>query len=68
MRNKEKISYAVLLMIALAGYIIHGYWGGVISGAGLGIMIIALIGKKISMAAVRRIDKRIKDILIEEDD
>lgn len=55
----------IFLIVIITGYFISGYGGGLLSGAGLATLCLYLVGKKVAVKAIARIDKRVKDILID---
>ncbi len=66
MTRKDKITCFIFSILIIAGYFIGGYSGGLLSGAGLATLCLYLVGKKVAAKAIARIDKRVKDILIDE--
>ena len=66
MIKKDLVTYVILLIAAAAGYFIKGYVGGMITGAAALLLILAVIGKTQAMKAATRLDRNVKDILINE--
>lgn len=66
MRPKDKVVCIIISMLIIIGWFIHGYGGGLLSGAGMATLFLVLVGKKAAAKAAARIDKRVKDIIIGE--
>jgi len=62
--RKDITAYLVLLLLAAGGIWLRGYAGGCITGAAGSMLLVAILGKRLAQKAIRRIDKNVKDILI----
>ena len=51
--------------IANIGFIIGGYWGGLLTGLFLAILSFSSIGKMLALKAGKRIDKHMKDFIVQ---
>lgn len=67
MTRKDIFYYVLLVIFMVLGGFVGGYGGGIITGAGIAMLFAAIVGKRVAREAAARIDKRVKDILVEED-
>jgi uncharacterized membrane protein YdjX (TVP38/TMEM64 family) len=65
MTNKEKTVYAILILIAAAGIYLGRFFGGILTGATISMLLVMFIGKRLANKAISRIDKQVKDIIVE---
>ena len=62
--KKELWTYVIMATLAIAGYFIPWtYFGGILTGACLTMLLFVSVGKKLAKKAAARIDKTIQDHL-----
>ena len=65
MTKKDFFFHAIFLAIAVTGFFIGGYWGGLLTGLFLAILFFSSIGKILALKAGKRIDKHMKDFIVQ---
>ncbi len=65
MTKSDTIAYLVLITIGVAGVFIGGYWGGLMTGAGICLVLLSTIGRQQANKAAGKIDKSIRDMIIQ---
>ena len=65
MTTKDISVYVVLVLLAVAGAWLGGFWGGWLCGFSIWSLITVAIGKTLANKAMTRIDKSVKDIIVE---
>lgn len=56
----------VVVTVMVAGVWLANWWGGVLFGMALWSLVLQLIGMRVANKAARRIDKKVRDIIINE--
>ncbi len=54
-----------LFLVAIAGIWLQGFWGGLMTGIGCSLIIVATIGERAAKKAAARMDKAMRDIIAE---
>jgi len=67
MTQKDITIYLVLILFAAAGIYIGRFLGGTICGAAFMMLMVILIGRRLANKAAERIDKRVRDLLMEDE-
>lgn len=65
MTKKDFIYCAIFLAVAVSGFFIGGYPGGLITGVFLAILFFSSVGKILAAKAGKRIDKHMKDFIVQ---
>ena len=66
MTKKDAFTYLTLSGIGIAGYFIGHYAGAIITGAACLLMLLVAIGRKAAAKAASRIDKNIRDMIVNQ--
>jgi len=67
MKRKDVFTNLIFVIAIAAGCFIGKFWGGVITGGGASILIVATIGKHVANKAASRINKTIRDHIVKHD-
>jgi hypothetical protein len=68
MTQKEIFYYLVCIALIVGGWFVSTYAGGIITGVGLSMLLAVLFGKRQARRSGERVDKQVKDILMNERD
>jgi energy-converting hydrogenase Eha subunit G len=66
MRSNYSFSYIFLVFLIVSGWFLAGFVGGIVTGFGIAILFVSVVGRRIAQKAAKRIDKGVRDILVDE--
>ena len=66
MNRNQTLIAAFILLLGIAGLFIAGWWGGFLTGACAWSLLLLFIGKKVAASTARKIDKNIRDIIVNQ--
>lgn len=66
MTFRDKVYLSVMFILIITGWFIADYAGGVVSGFGLAMALAFFVGKSLAKKTIARLDKKVKDIIINE--
>lgn len=66
MTRNQTILTVLICILGIVGIFISSWWGGLLSGIAFWSLFIMFIGKKVAAKAARKIDKNIRDIIVDK--
>lgn len=64
MKKSDYILMAILTALAIAGALIKGYWGGIITGSCAAALLFVTVGKIAYLKAMKRMDAVNKAVFV----